>query len=352
MPAYLNGQPAQAADVQALCKHYVGVEPAFIPQYDRLLVRMLDRVQSRIDQNNAPDYQVKRYAAQMSESRFPPPLVTSDNIPVDGNTRFKAHALRSTRYIECWQLPIAWDNADPAIKHKLLLLSLALNAMNGLPLDEEERLKYASALIRDSASDEEIVGKTGLILSKVTSLRHQERATERLRSLGLDVDKLQLPDTTLRAFGKPTTMRLDDDCYRGVLDIARDAGLKGQAISALATAVNEAATPESKRERLARERQALQPQILAFKHGQLHPMYTERLRTALTLLIEKPVTAFIEGNAEKAPEYAELLDKSIQKLVELKALQLSQDAIAATAKAATAATATAAKPATTPTTVQ
>src|SRR5262252_1698 len=106
-PARFNGQPAQVADVVGLCHQYVGVEPTLVEQYDRLKVRMQDRVQSRIDQNNAPESQVKRYAAQMSESRFPAPLVTKDDIPVDGNTRFKAYALRSTRYIECYQLPIS-----------------------------------------------------------------------------------------------------------------------------------------------------------------------------------------------------------------------------------------------------
>lgn len=328
---HFNGQPAQAVDIVVLCQQYVGVEPVFVAQYDRLQVRMQDRVQSRIDQNNAPDFQVKRYANQMSESRFPPPLVTKDNIPVDGNTRFRAHALRSTRYIECWQLPISWDDADLTTKHKLLLLSLALNAMNGLPLDEIERLLYASELIRDNASDEEIVGKTGVSMSKVTSLRDQQRARERLTHLGINVTGLNLPETTLRAFGKPAAMRLDDEAFKGVVNLARDAELRGQAISAIATSLNEATSSESRRERLARERQALEPQILALQHGQAHPMYTDRLRKTMELVIANPVTAFIEGNGEKAPGYLELLDKFLEKIAEIRDLQLSQPAIAAQA---------------------
>lgn len=341
---HFNGQPSQAVDIVTLCQQYVGVEPVFIEHYDRLAVRMQDRVQSRIDQNNAPAYQVKLYAHQMTESHFPAPLVTKDNIPVDGNTRFKAHALRSTRYIECWQLPISWDDADPTTKHKLLLLSLALNAMNGLPLDETERLRYASELIRDNASDEEIVGKTGLAMSKVTSLRDQQRATERLIHLGISVAGLNLPDTTLRAFGKPTAMRLDDDAFKGVVALTKDAGLKSQAISAIATSLNEATSPESRRERLARERQALEPQILARQHGQEHPMYTDRLRKTMELVLANPATAFIEGNGEKAPAYVELLDKFLDRIAEIRDLQLSQPAVAAQARAAARTAAAAATP--------
>jgi hypothetical protein len=329
-----NGQPSQAVDIPELCLRYVGVEPTFDQHYDRLQVRMQDRVQARIDKNSAPDFMVKRYAAQMSESHFPAPLVTSDNIPVDGNTRLKAHALRSTRYIEVWVLPIAWETADENMKRKLLLLSLGINAMNGLPLDEDERLKYAQELISDGQSDEEIAGKTGVAMSKLAALRDKYRATERLVHLGINPNHLTLPETTLRAFGKPTAMRLDDEAFQDVVNLARDAGLKGSAISAISTALNEATSPETRRERLGRERQALQPQILARQHGHLHPMQTTKLWKALELLNEHPVTSFVEGNSEKAPEYVQLIDKAVEKLTELRTLQLATPAVASVAREA------------------
>lgn len=329
-----NGQPAQGVDIIALCQQYVGVTPTLVPQYDRLQVRLQDRVQSRIDVNNAPDYMVKRYARLMSETRFPPPLYTEDGVPVDGNTRTKAHAERNTRYIEAYVLPIKANDADPAIQRKLRLLSLALNAMNGLPLDEVERLGYASELIQDNVSDEEIVGKTGLAMSKVMFLRDQQRARERLAHLGISVDgSNKLPETTLRALGKPTAMRLDDDAFKGIVNLTKDAGLKGQGISALATSLNEAPTSELRRERLSRERQALEPQILARQHGQQHPMYTDKLRKTMELVLANPVSSFIEGNGEKAPGYVELLDKFLDKIAEVRDLQLSQRTVAAATQA-------------------
>jgi hypothetical protein len=336
-PRY-NGQPAQAADIPSLCAQYVGVEPTLDEQYDRRQVRLLDRVQSRIDANNAPDFMVKRYAHQMAESRFPAPLLTSDHIPVDGNTRVKAHAMRETRYIEAWVLPIAWADADAAMQRKLKLLSLALNAMNGLPLDEIERTGYAVELIKDGVSDEEIVGKTGLVLSKVTSLRAQQRAKERLVNLGIDADNLKFADTVLRAFGKQNAMQLDDASYSSLVELSKDAQLKGNQVNSLATSLNEAASVEGRSERLTRERIALAPQIQAIQHGQQQPILTDKLRKALEQLLDKPVTAFLEGNSEKAGDYVQLLDKAIDKLAEVRDLQLSQRGSQAVSQAQAAAT--------------
>jgi hypothetical protein len=333
-----NGQPSHAADIPALCLQYLGVEPTLIEKLDRLRIPTHTRVQSRIDQNNAPDAQVKRYAHMMAESHFPAPLLTNDYITVDGNTRIKAHGVRADRYIEAWVLPIEYETADEDTKHKLKLLSLALNAMNGLPLEEKELLRYATELLRDNVvSDEEIVSKTGLAISKITALRQQRLAAERLFHLGINVDKLNLPDTTLRALGKPIALQLDDESYRGVLDLTKEAGLNGSAISGLAQSLKEATSPEMKRERMARERRALEPQILARQHGQEHKMYTDRLRKTLELLREHPASAFVEGNAEKAQGYVELLDKAIENLGEIRTLQLSLPSIAAEAQAATGA---------------
>ena len=326
--ARLNGQPAHAVDIVALCLQYVGVEPTLVEQYDRSKVRMQDRVQGRIDANNAPKHMVELYARQMSESRFPAPLVTKDNIPVDGNTRFKAYLLNRTRYIECWQLPIEWDGADQATKDKLLLLSLHLNSMNGLPLDPVELLKYAETLMRYGASDEEISGKTGLSPSKVSSLRDQKRAAERLTHLGHEVNELKLADTSLRALGKPNSMRLDDDAYNGLLQLSRDAQLKGNQINQIATSLNEATSPESRRDRLTHERRALNDQIEAIRHGQLHPNLTDWMRKVIDKVLNHQITSFIENNPENSAEYAELLERFADRLAEIRTLQAGGPAAA------------------------
>jgi len=75
---------------------------------------------------------------------------------------------------------------------------------------------------------------------------------------------------------------------------------------------------------LARERQALEPTILAIQHGQEHPILTGKLRTILITLLDKPITAFVENNPENTAEYVELLNKGIDRLQEIIALQQKQ----------------------------
>lgn len=330
-----NGQPSEPTDVVALCQRYLGVEPQLVAQYDRLHVQLQRRVQSRIDVNNAPDYMVQRYARLMSETRFPPPLYTEDGVPIDGNTRTRAYIERNVRYIEAYVLPIKALDADPMITRKLKLLSLALNAKNGLALDEAELVNYATELILDGVSDEEIVGQTGVKLSKVTSLRDRNRAADRLTTLGLNVEGLKMPETVLRAFGKPNAMRLDDDFYKAIVGLTKDAGItKAGAVSAMATAIHEAPTPETKQERLARERKALEPQILARENDQLHLPLTDWWRKAMDKILAHQVTSFIETNPEKAAEYVEKIDKVLDKIAEIRELQLSQPAIGAAQAAA------------------
>jgi hypothetical protein len=316
----------QPTDVMALCQRFLGVEPTLHPQFDRAQVRLQDRVQGRLDVNNAPEYMVRRYAELMREATFPPPLYTGDAVPVDGNTRTKAYAQRNVRYIPAYVLEgINFTGADADMIRKLKLLSLALNARNGLALDEKELLDFAAELMITGASDEDIVGQTGVKLAKVTALRDRQRANGRLVNLGIDTKDFKLTDTVLRAFGKPNVMRLDDEQFKGLVELSKEAGLsKGGSISALATSIHEAPTPEAKRERLARERAALEPQILAIRNQQPFADLTDWLRKTIEKVLAYPVTSFIEHNTEKTAEYVERIDKALDKFAEIRDEQLSR----------------------------
>jgi hypothetical protein len=93
MPTKYNG--AKVAEIEKCIQALLGVEAEFTDRYDRLQIRGDDRVQSRIDKNNAPKFMVERYANQMGEFTFPPVIVTQDHVTVDGNTRVKARAQRT-----------------------------------------------------------------------------------------------------------------------------------------------------------------------------------------------------------------------------------------------------------------
>ena len=77
-------------DVPNLIKGLLGVEAELVDDFDLLRLDPDERLQVRLDPNNAPSEMVNRFVHQMSFSQFPPPVATKDNRIVDGNTRRKA----------------------------------------------------------------------------------------------------------------------------------------------------------------------------------------------------------------------------------------------------------------------
>ena len=342
MPRLVNGSGTVAgknSEIEKIISEILGVAPRYVPDYDRLTINAQDRVQSRIDQNNAPKAMVERYAHQMAEFDFPAIVVTSDGIKVDGNTRDKAWALRNQRYVPAFVVPIEWGTADAATQDKLLYLSELLNNMNGLPLNEEERIKMVGTMMRQGLSDEEIRGKVGIKAETIAKIRRQFLATSRLQQVGLDANTLGFSERTLEAFGRPKALQLDDASFRGVAELSREADLRANEIKALVTSLIEAGSDELRRDRLARERQAREPQITARAHGQAVPNLAGRLRGALKMLPANPTAAFIEHNREVVDEYLELIARAIDILREIQATHPRPVAPAAAAAAATATTA-------------
>jgi len=319
----VNDSPSsgKAAQIEKVILAVLGdVEIKLESRFDRLQIRTDDRVQSRIDKNTAPKFMVERYANQMGEFTFPPILLTSDCIIIDGNTRNKAYATRNDRYIAVMVVQVEWDHADAPTRRKLLFLSELINNMNGLPLSDEEREKMAMTMLEQDAPDEEIVTKVGLSLKVVSELRDKYRAMTRLKSIGIDPEQEDLSDRTLRAFGKTRVMRLDEESYRGVAQLTVDAGLKANEVKAAAAQLNEFKTAEMRRDYLERERQAREPEITARRRGETAINLAAHLRGRLKLLFDHPVSVFVEHNPERIDEYVELIDKSIEVLREIRGL--------------------------------
>jgi hypothetical protein len=313
----LNDSAAgKAATIEKAIEEVLGVTPKRDNQYDRLKIRSDDRVQSRIDKNTAPSHMVDRYAHQMGEFEFPPIIVTTDGIIVDGNTRHRARAQRQERYIDVLIVPIEWDHADKATRDSLLYLSELINNMNGLPLGPEEREKMVMTMLDRDAPDEEIVNKVGMSLKEVSELRDQHRAASRLKSVGIDSEHFD--DRALRAFGKAKVMRLNDESYRGLADLAKDAGLKANELKAVAGSIDSLKSAELQRDALARERQSREADITARRAGQEQPNLAYQLRGKLKFLLDHPIAAFVERNPERVVEYVELIGKAIDVLEQIR----------------------------------
>lgn len=319
MVARFNGSDPRVALFQSIIASHLGVDAVYESQYDRMRLHSDDRLQSRLDKNRAPKHMVERFAHQMGESVFPPIIVTRDGLKVDGNTRDAAHSKRGDRFISALVIPIDYASADEHMQEKLVNLSRALNNMNGLPLDDDERRMYAYGMMKEHASDEEIVTRVGLSLSKIRELREQYKGSQRLLELGVDLHE-QPTGSVLRAFGKAKMDGLDEEGVRGIYQLSTDAGMKATEISALATSLQEAGSDEMRRERIARERQAREEQITTNQTGQRTVNLAGKLQSRLAILDEHPLNVFMERNEERVDEYVQDLIRHRDQLTDLIAL--------------------------------
>jgi len=317
-----SGGNAKTPLIESIIRQYLGVDADYEPQYDRLKLHSDARLQSRLDKNRAPKHMVERYAHQMGESEFPPIVITSDGVKIDGNTRDAAHAKRNDRYIPALIVPIAFETAEESVKRQMLLCSQAINNTNGLALDDEERTLMAYTMIEDGNADEEIITRVGVPINKVKELRERFKATHRLLQVGIKPDDMP-PKATLRTFGKPVVQKLDDAWFKSLADLSKDAGLKSQEIGALATTLGEISSEDLRRERMARERTARQDQITANREGQRAPRLAGKLRQRLALLFQYPVSSFVENDPEMLDEHLDLIDKTRDVLDELYNLQVA-----------------------------
>jgi hypothetical protein len=312
MAPRLNGSAVgKDAETEQLIIAITGLTPTLEQEYDRVTgIRPNERVQSRLDRNNAPKERVKLYAQLMGGVAFPAIVVTEDGIITDGNTREKARGLRGDRFMPAWVLPVKWDEADATMRRKLTILSEALNNRNGLPLDVEERVKYVENLIEDGASDAAISTQVGFPTNRVREIRYEHSADRRLVDLGYQLDQLELSSTQKRAFGKPNALGLTDEIFKGLVDLALHSDMMARDINQLSTTLASTGSDDLRRERLARERQS---RAAASRTLNL----AGQLRSRLSVLGEHPASVFVEHGADHAAEHLDALKQAIVRLEEV-----------------------------------
>jgi hypothetical protein len=304
-----------------LAQEILGVTPVFDPNYDLSQVNFNERVQVRIDKNNAPKEMVERYTWQMSDSRFPPMVVTEDNVMTDGNTRGLAHRQREERFVHALVLPVSRHGADDVTIQRLELYGQALNAVNGKPLDKNEQRKMVYRSIRLGRTNRETQVSAGVKPVLVTEVRHEIEGEDKLLRVGLPVDLVS--GATLRALG--TIADLNDQPFAELAQLAADAGFNVGEIKALAASVRETGSDELSLERIAKERDANATRITQRESGENgHPPASRQLRQRLGYINSRPAEAFVETNVEIMSDYLSDLQQTVAILNETIKLQAAR----------------------------
>jgi hypothetical protein len=317
-------------DAIALIEAVVGVKPKLVQEYDLTKVDPDERVQIRIDKNNAPREMVERFAAQMAFSVFPPIVVTQDDRTVDGNTRVAARRRREDRYCPALQIPISWDESDDEMRTRLEYLGLALNNSNGKALDRVERRRMVRDALELGMTTKQITATVGFPASVVNSIRHEVEAEAKTRRVGknelVDPDQPKLRDASLRALGRATD--LNDQPFAELAQLTADAAFNANEVSAMASAIREVGSDELALERIERERDANAQRIADLaRGGNGHPPAARVLRQRLGFIDSREAAALVETNRERMQDHLDAVEAAIEKLTEV--AQLQREALAA-----------------------
>jgi hypothetical protein len=301
-----------------LCEQLFGEPPVIEAEFDLSRVNLDERVQVRFDKNNAPREMVNRFAWQMSESKFPPIVVTVDAVIVDGNTRAKARREREDRYVSAVVLPVNGKDADDVTKERLIFLGQALNALNGKPLDRKEQREMVRHSLSLGMSAKEIQSAAGVKANVVTAVRNEVAGEDKLLRVGLPVDLVR--DTSLRALGKASN--LNDAPFAELAKLTADAGFNAREVAALAGSVRGLGSDTLALDRVATERDANATRIAQRKEGHDgHPPASRQLRQKLGYINTRPPAAFVETNTDVMADYLDELKTAAAILAETITLQ-------------------------------
>lgn len=313
-------------DIESVIERVVGVKAVLEEKYDTARRNPKDRVQVRLDPNNAPTYMVDRYRLQMGRAAFPPPVVTKDGYCVDGNTRFAAYAEREERYISAYVIPIAFESASEDERLRLHLLGGLLNSRNGLPLHEDEQRSLVRDALRLNMSDRQISQNVGVQIKLVQKVRSEVRGEERAAAVGLDVEDVKPAQPTARdrtrlaAIGNLPPM--PEKALRETVKLAVDTKMPAGELKALGASVQEAGSEELALDRIKREREARAPQIAAVKAGEkVRTPLAGQLRRNLGMVLNHDPQDFVEHNAEYAQDHLARCEKALEVLGEVVVLQ-------------------------------
>jgi hypothetical protein len=225
--------PASAKSPAAIEIERLGFKFREVAQYDLSKLSPERRIQVRDVEHYAPRDAAERMAVQMSQSEFPPIVVTADGWTVDGNTRVEANQYRQVRFFPALELEVNASSASLQRLQELRALAGTLNAQNGTPLTAKERRRVAADLIDLNWKAEQIARAVGVPPAGVTAIRQEIEAQRRLASVGLGSNG-NLKGASLRALGKSPVMALNNAPYRELADLAVEAGLNTGEISQLA----------------------------------------------------------------------------------------------------------------------
>lgn len=219
------------AEIEAL-----GFTAKLEPEYPLGRLSKDRRIQFREESNFSPKDAVERFAIMMGEALpdFPPIVVTKDDWMVDGNTRHDASLRRKLKFFKALVLDVKYNGADQKTADYLHILAATLNSKAGVGLTAKERRMAVARFLAQGFTIHQIAKRVGLGTGTVTQVKREIAAAAKLASVGLSNGAIR--GASLRALGDDAILALNDEPYRQLAVLAKEAEMNVAEIRAAAKA--------------------------------------------------------------------------------------------------------------------
>ena len=200
-------------------------------QYDLSLLSTDRRVQVRESEHYSPKAQVDQYAVQMKEVKFPPIVITRNNVVVDGNTRLGAQHKNKLKLGAVIIIDVEYGK-NAKDDNQLHALAATFNQIGGQRLTPSESREAAKPMIALGWKAERIARALGVPASGVNAIRREIDARAKFAKV-MFTEGDKLPVNIQRIFGSQEVTVINDIPYKGLVQLTLDAGLAGAEVREL-----------------------------------------------------------------------------------------------------------------------
>jgi len=180
--------------------------------------------QIRDASHEAPAANVKQYAEQMKHKPFPPVVITRDGFIIDGNTRIAARMRNKNDFATVIEIDIDYKNA--LVREKRLLEAFAgiANQAGGQRLTTAEAIRLAKNIKIDlDWSNHKLAEHLGISSTAISSAVAEVNAETKMDKVG--VSHADMNASQRQCLGREKAIALNDDPYRQLVVLVKDAGL-------------------------------------------------------------------------------------------------------------------------------
>ena len=192
---------------------------------------VVGHLQHRLDdkENKAT---VKRYSNMLKAGTFGNPIcVTRDGVLIYGNHRVGSAKQVGQETYPAIVIDIDGQGADIHVTRQLLSVAYAENVDHGLPYTPGDRMKAAQDLLELGYTNRHVQAELGLSPAQVSGAKRQAEAEKRLETLGLTDEAKGIQAGVKRAFAGPDARALNDEPFKQLVELTKEAKLTGAEIN-------------------------------------------------------------------------------------------------------------------------